>query len=131
MTKALTEADGPSWREKLPPIPTVPLSVRQKLAQQATPIPPGAAAAEAARPAPGEADVRKGQTLKEEGNALVRKGEHRKAIEKYSQSLKHNPAEATTYTNRWASAPVCSRPGPAAPLSTRVCVCVCAGLCVT
>lgn len=34
MTKVLTAADGPSWREKLPPIPTVPLSVRQKLAQQ-------------------------------------------------------------------------------------------------
>lgn len=34
MTKALTEADGLSWREKLPPIPTVPLSVREKLAQK-------------------------------------------------------------------------------------------------
>lgn len=34
MTKALTEADGLSWREKLPPIPTVPLSVRQKLGQK-------------------------------------------------------------------------------------------------
>lgn len=34
MTKALTEADGPSWREKLPPIPTVPLSVREKLTQK-------------------------------------------------------------------------------------------------
>lgn len=36
MTKALTEADGLSWREKLPPIPTVPLSVREKLTQKAT-----------------------------------------------------------------------------------------------
>lgn len=35
MTKALTEADGPSWREKLPPIPTVPLAVREKFARQA------------------------------------------------------------------------------------------------
>lgn len=35
MTKALTEADGPSWREKLPPIPTVPLAVREKFAQKA------------------------------------------------------------------------------------------------
>lgn len=34
MVRALTEADGPSWREKLPPIPSVPLSVREKLAQQ-------------------------------------------------------------------------------------------------
>lgn len=34
MTKALTEADGLSWREKLPPIPTVPLAVREKLSQK-------------------------------------------------------------------------------------------------
>lgn len=31
MTKALTELDGPDgWREKLPPIPTVPMSVKEK-----------------------------------------------------------------------------------------------------
>lgn len=31
MTKALTEMDGPDgWREKLPPIPTVPMSVKEK-----------------------------------------------------------------------------------------------------
>lgn len=34
MTKALTEADGLSWRQKLPPIPTVPLAVREKLSQK-------------------------------------------------------------------------------------------------
>lgn len=33
MTKALTDIDGPSWREKLPPIPTVPMSVKESLAQ--------------------------------------------------------------------------------------------------
>lgn len=37
MTKALTEMDGPSWREKLPPIPTVPMSVKEKLGQAASP----------------------------------------------------------------------------------------------
>ncbi|XP_029282740.1 mitochondrial import receptor subunit TOM34 [Cottoperca gobio] len=36
MTKALTEADGLSWREKLPPIPTVPMSIREQLAQKAS-----------------------------------------------------------------------------------------------
>ncbi|TNN42715.1 Mitochondrial import receptor subunit TOM34 [Liparis tanakae] len=41
MTKALTEADGLSWREKLPPIPTISLSDREKLAQKS----PAAAAA--------------------------------------------------------------------------------------
>lgn len=95
MTKVLTDADGPSWREKLPPVPTVPLSVREKLSQTAANATP-----QQNRPAPGDKDVKKAQALKEEGNALVKKGEHKKAIEKYSQSLKLNPAEVTTYTNR-------------------------------
>lgn len=33
MTQALTEQDGPSWREKLPPIPTISLSDRERLAE--------------------------------------------------------------------------------------------------
>ncbi|XP_040890092.1 mitochondrial import receptor subunit TOM34 [Toxotes jaculatrix] len=107
MTKALTEADGPSWREKLPPIPTVPLSVREKLTQQTAanpakqnPAPQQNGTVETKKKAPSDKDIKKAQTLKEEGNALVKKGEHKKAIEKYSQSLKHNPTEVTTYTNR-------------------------------
>lgn len=39
MTKALTDIDGPSWREKLPPIPSVPLSVKEGLAQAANSAP--------------------------------------------------------------------------------------------
>ncbi|XP_014887732.1 mitochondrial import receptor subunit TOM34 [Poecilia latipinna] len=107
MTKALTEADGPSWREKLPPIPTVPLSVREKLAQQAAgsgpkanPAPQHNGIKKTDKPAPSDKDMKKAQALKEEGNSLVKKGEHKKAIEKYSQSLKLNPNEITTYTNR-------------------------------
>lgn len=118
MTKALTEADGPAWREKLPPIPAVPLSVREKLAQKTNGAQPATPQqnnkTQTKKPgeriqsgktnkcssAPSDKDVKKGQALKEEGNALVKKGEHKKAIEKYSQSLKHNPSEVTTYTNR-------------------------------
>lgn len=110
MTKALTEADGPSWREKLPPIPTVPLSVREKLAQQSAakagqPNQPKPAVqqngtTQTNKPPPSDKEIKKGQALKDEGNALVKKGEHKKAIEKYSQSLKHNPTEVTTFTNR-------------------------------
>ncbi|KAM3877610.1 mitochondrial import receptor subunit TOM34 [Diretmus argenteus] len=106
MTKVLTEVDGPSWREKLPPIPTVPLAVREKLAQQArqaaatTAQPNAVHNGTVLKPAPSSQDLKKGQVLKEEGNCLVKKGEHKKAIEKYSQSLRLNPAEVTTYTNR-------------------------------
>ncbi|KAK7915682.1 hypothetical protein WMY93_011443 [Mugilogobius chulae] len=101
MTKALTEADGPSWREKLPPIPTVPLSVRERLNQQpASPQPSPQANNTTNHSGPSEKDKKKAQTLKEEGNALVKKGEHKKAIDKYSQSIHLNPSEVTTYTNR-------------------------------
>ncbi|KAJ0023482.1 hypothetical protein NQD34_003381 [Periophthalmus magnuspinnatus] len=98
MTKALTEADGPSWREKLPPIPTVPLSVREKLNQQ--PASPQQNNNRTNDSGPSEKDKKKAQILKEEGNALVKKGEHRKAIDKYSQSIQLYPNEVTTYTNR-------------------------------
>ena len=144
MLKALTEADGPSWREKLPPIPTVPLSVRQKLAPKVGPPPTehngtrqtdkageetsplvsslrvvGSAAARFSislspslifclicffslfvHSGPSDKDLKRGQALKDEGNMLVKKGDHKKAMEKYSESLKHNPTEVTTYTNR-------------------------------
>ncbi|KAF7652019.1 hypothetical protein LDENG_00102340 [Lucifuga dentata] len=107
MTKALTEADGPLWREKLPPIPAVPLAVREKLSQQlaADTTQPNAAMQQNGirqipKPAASNQEIKKGLALKEEGNALVKKGDHKKAIEKYSQSLKHNPVEVATYTNR-------------------------------
>ncbi|KAK2861619.1 hypothetical protein Q5P01_001152 [Channa striata] len=107
MTKALTEADGPSWREKLPPIPTVPLSVREKLTQQNAANPAKQnperqqnSTKQTKKAAPSDKEIKKAQALKDEGNALVKKGDHKKAIEKYTQSLKHNPTEITTYTNR-------------------------------
>lgn len=113
MTKVLTEVDGPSWREKLPPIPAVPLAVRERIAQQqqqqqqqkqhaqaASPNMQHNGTKEPKKPAIGEQELKKALALKEEGNALVKKGEYKKAIEKYSQSLKHNPSEITTYTNR-------------------------------
>jgi Flp pilus assembly protein TadD len=56
--------------------------------------------------------VRKAQVLKDEGNALVKKGQYQKAVDKYSQSLKLNPTEITTLTNR-------SVPSTAGPLSVR------------
>ncbi|XP_066558162.1 mitochondrial import receptor subunit TOM34 [Amia ocellicauda] len=100
MTKALSEQDGPCWREKLPPIPPVPLEVRERLAQSTTtikavPTPQQNGAADT-----GAEAVKRAQLLKEEGNTLVKKGEHRRAAEKYSESLNLNASEVTTYTNR-------------------------------
>ncbi|CAL8381228.1 unnamed protein product [Boreogadus saida] len=103
MTKVLTEMDGLAWREKLPETPAVPMEVRERLAQQArlssnTPKQQHNGARDV--PAPSQQDVRKAQVLKDEGNALVKKGQYQKAVEKYSQSLKLNPTEITTLTNR-------------------------------
>ncbi|CAB1314468.1 unnamed protein product [Coregonus sp. 'balchen'] len=96
MTKCLTEVDGLSWREKLPPIPTVPMAIKEKLSSATQ----HNGTREKEKSVPGEDSIKKALSLKEEGNALVKKSEYKKAIEKYTQSLKHNSSEITTYTNR-------------------------------
>ncbi|TRY55264.1 hypothetical protein DNTS_015744 [Danionella cerebrum] len=101
MTKALTEIDGPSWREKLPQIPTVPMSVKESMAQAVAPA-PGSQKNDIIdkKKAPGPDAVKKAKALKEEGNAFVKKGEHKRAVEMYTRSLAQDPTEVTTYTNR-------------------------------
>ncbi|XP_067163841.1 mitochondrial import receptor subunit TOM34 isoform X2 [Apteryx mantelli] len=99
MTKVL-EKDGVNWREKLPPIPTVPISAQTRwsvpsaggLTSPCETVPLGKADQTAA-------STGRARTLKEEGNELVKKGNHKKAIEKYSESLKLKQ-ECATYTNR-------------------------------
>ncbi|NXT48469.1 TOM34 protein, partial [Pluvianellus socialis] len=103
MTKALLEKDGVNWRQKLPPIPTVPVSAQTRWSVPSAGA-PGANAppATAPRGEPGEstaAGTERARTLKEEGNELVKKGNHKKAVEKYSESLQLNQ-ECATYTNR-------------------------------
>ncbi|XP_066521216.1 mitochondrial import receptor subunit TOM34 [Hoplias malabaricus] len=100
MTKALTDMDGPSWREKLPPIPTVPLAVKEKLLQTQGSVPAAQQNGIKENSSQKAGDVKKARLLKEEGNSLVKKGEHKKAVEKYTQSLSQDPSEITTYTNR-------------------------------
>lgn len=46
-------------------------------------------------------DVERARVLKEEGNELVKKGNHKKAIEKYSESLSFSDMESATYSNRY------------------------------
>ncbi|NXN73791.1 TOM34 protein, partial [Himantopus himantopus] len=103
MTKALLEKDGVNWRQKLPPIPTVPVSAQTRWSVPSAGA-PGANTppATAPRGEPGEstaAGTERARTLKEEGNELVKKGNHKKAVEKYSESLQLNQ-ECATYTNR-------------------------------
>uniref|UniRef100_H3A8Q6 Translocase of outer mitochondrial membrane 34 n=1 Tax=Latimeria chalumnae TaxID=7897 RepID=H3A8Q6_LATCH len=107
MTKALIEQDGPDWRDKLPPIPTVPLSA-QKRWEPPSGINVGAAGdrnkvstVQQNETAPTVKAIEQAKLLKEEGNALVKKREYGKAIERYSESLKLNSKEHTTYTNSY------------------------------
>uniref|UniRef100_A0A674HDD9 Translocase of outer mitochondrial membrane 34 n=1 Tax=Taeniopygia guttata TaxID=59729 RepID=A0A674HDD9_TAEGU len=102
MTKALLEKDGMNWRQKLPPIPTVPVSAQTRWSIPSAQA-PGADTPPATAPQ-GErdmtaADMERARMLKEEGNEFVKKGNHKKAVEKYSESLKLNK-ECATYTNR-------------------------------
>uniref|UniRef100_A0A8D0GDV2 Mitochondrial import receptor subunit TOM34 n=1 Tax=Sphenodon punctatus TaxID=8508 RepID=A0A8D0GDV2_SPHPU len=107
MTKVLLEKDGLEWRQKLPPIPSVPVTAQRRWDsppagnQQAAPkskqkesIPPRK------QVAPAAAAIERAIALKQEGNEFVKQGNPKKAIEKYSESLKLNNRECTTYTNR-------------------------------
>ncbi|XP_009889059.1 PREDICTED: mitochondrial import receptor subunit TOM34 [Charadrius vociferus] len=102
MTKALLEKDGVNWRQKLPPIPTVPVSAQTRWSVPSAGA-PGAntppATAPRGEPAQTAAGTERARALKEEGNELVKKGNHKKAVEKYSESLQLNQ-ECATYTNR-------------------------------
>uniref|UniRef100_UPI0037E98A09 sperm-associated antigen 1A n=1 Tax=Semicossyphus pulcher TaxID=241346 RepID=UPI0037E98A09 len=100
ITKMLIEQDGPGWREQLPEIPAVPLSVQQK--HRDKPVSAEVAQARAARAA--QEEVRKKEarftSLKREGNDLVKKGHFPEALEKYSECLALKPDECAVYTNR-------------------------------
>ncbi|XP_044027187.1 sperm-associated antigen 1A [Siniperca chuatsi] len=100
ITKMLIEQDGPGWRENLPEIPTVPLSVQQQHREK--PISVEVAQARAARVV--QEEVRRKEArftlLKREGNNLVKKGLFQEALEKYTECLILKPDECALYTNR-------------------------------
>ncbi|KAK7899032.1 hypothetical protein WMY93_019885 [Mugilogobius chulae] len=100
ITKMLIEQDGPEWREKLPEIPVVPLSVQQQHREK--PLSEEQIQARAARAAQEEARIREAKftLLKREGNELVKKGCFQEAAEKYTQCLALQTNECAIYTNR-------------------------------
>ncbi|XP_074470327.1 sperm-associated antigen 1A [Sebastes fasciatus] len=100
ITKMLIEQDGPQWRENLPEIPAVPLSVQ--LQHRDKPISAEVAQARAARAVAEEARLKDARftLLKREGNDLVKKGHFQEALEKYNECLTLKPDECSLYTNR-------------------------------
>ncbi|KAM6281025.1 sperm-associated antigen 1 isoform 2-T2 [Porphyrio hochstetteri] len=105
ITKTLIDQDGPSWREKLPPIPVVPVAAQlhrwdggnctsEKQPRSTTDI-----SREEQLKNREEAEE-KFKTLKTEGNDFVKKGNYEEAVSKYSECMKLNTEECTIYTNR-------------------------------
>ncbi|XP_075384822.1 mitochondrial import receptor subunit TOM34 [Tenrec ecaudatus] len=106
MTRALMDALGPDWRQQLPPTPVVPASAQKRWDPTSPESHRDAAKSKpketmtAKNKVPSAGDVERARVLKEEGNEFVKKGNHQKAIEKYSASLSCNSLEPATYTNR-------------------------------
>ncbi|KFP62828.1 Sperm-associated antigen 1, partial [Cariama cristata] len=92
ITKTLIEQDGPSWREKLPPIPVVPVAAQLHRWD-------GGNFTSENKPRSEKAEE-KFKTLKNEGNDCVKKGKYEEAVNKYSECMKLNTEECTIYTNR-------------------------------
>lgn len=106
MSRALMDSLGPEWRLKLPLTPLVPVSAQKRWESL-----PSECRRERAKSkfrettmaksrVPSAGDVERARVLKEEGNELVKKGNHKKAVEKYSESLSFSDVESATYSNR-------------------------------
>ncbi|KAM6162990.1 mitochondrial import receptor subunit TOM34 [Rhynchocyon petersi] len=106
MTRVLMDSLGPDWRQKLPPTPLVPVSAQKRWDSKSSENHKDSAKSRpketttAKNKVPSAGDVERAKVLKEEGNEYVKKGNHKKAIEKYSESLSLSNLESATYTNR-------------------------------
>uniref|UniRef100_A0A674I1D8 Sperm associated antigen 1 n=2 Tax=Terrapene triunguis TaxID=2587831 RepID=A0A674I1D8_9SAUR len=106
ITRTLIDQDGPSWREKLPPIPVVPVSAQLHKWDG------GSLTSETKRKniadfngdrqseMNSEKTEENFRTLKNEGNEFVKKGEYKEALMKYNECMKLNSKECAIYTNR-------------------------------
>ncbi|XP_078072842.1 sperm-associated antigen 1-like [Mustelus asterias] len=106
ITKTLIEEDGTKWREKIPPIPVVPVSAQ--LHRWDRDYVSSAAGSETQMtnenqnisPDHGKNVEENFISLKQEGNSFVKKSQYKEAIAKYSECLKLKSNECTIYTNR-------------------------------
>ncbi|XP_047626983.1 mitochondrial import receptor subunit TOM34 isoform X2 [Phacochoerus africanus] len=106
MTRALMDSFGSEWRLKLPSIPLVPVSAQKRWEclpsenRKETAKSKSKETTTAKSRVPSAGDMERARVLKEEGNELVKKGNHKQAIEKYSESLWFSNVESATYSNR-------------------------------
>ncbi|XP_012866549.1 PREDICTED: mitochondrial import receptor subunit TOM34 isoform X1 [Dipodomys ordii] len=106
MTRALMDSLGPEWRLKLPSVPVVPVSAQKRWNSMPSENHKETVKSKSKETTttksrvPSAGDLERAKVLKEEGNELVKKGNHKKAIEKYSESLLFSNLESATYSNR-------------------------------
>ncbi|KAM9023353.1 sperm-associated antigen 1 isoform 2-T4 [Ara ararauna] len=106
ITKALIDQDGPSWREKLPPIPVVPVAAQLhrwdggNFTSENTPRSPIESKRGEQLPVNREEAEEQFKTLKTEGNGFVKEGKYEEAVNKYNECMKLNNKECAIYTNR-------------------------------
>ncbi|XP_051878680.1 sperm-associated antigen 1-like isoform X2 [Pristis pectinata] len=115
ITKALIEEDGSKWREKLSPIPVVPISAQiHKGEDDSTTTVLGNKSQitngsqnkvpncsnNTTHPDLGKNIEERFISLKQEGNSFVKRTQYNEAIAKYSECLKLKSNECAIYTNR-------------------------------
>ncbi|XP_070247959.1 sperm-associated antigen 1 [Myotis yumanensis] len=100
ITRILMDLDGPRWREKLSPIPSVPTSAQLRAWRPTAETPPDQVGDSCSHHQPGSTDEKMFQTLKEEGNQYVKDKNYKDALSKYSECLQINDKECAIYTNR-------------------------------
>ncbi|XP_071410182.1 sperm-associated antigen 1 isoform X2 [Pithys albifrons albifrons] len=104
--KTLMDQDGLSWREKLPPIPVVPVTAqlhRWDGGNFTSENNPGITVdinREEQQEINCEEVMEKFKRLKNEGNDCVKMGKYEEAVNKYSECMRLNTEECTVYTNR-------------------------------
>ncbi|XP_019498110.1 PREDICTED: sperm-associated antigen 1 [Hipposideros armiger] len=100
ITRILMDLNGPSWREKLPTIPSVPTSEQLRAWRPAAEMLQHQVGDSCSQDQPGTTDEKMFKTLKEEGNQCVKDKNYKDALNKYSECLKINNKECAIYTNR-------------------------------
>ncbi|KAG8570393.1 hypothetical protein GDO81_011252 [Engystomops pustulosus] len=97
ITKTLIDLDGPNWRTKLPPIPSVPVSTQQPQHQQEN---MAAANSPHTESHTGKTEEEMFLSLKQEGNDYVKSSQYKEAERKYTECLQLKPEECSIFTNR-------------------------------
>ncbi|XP_042320943.1 sperm-associated antigen 1 isoform X2 [Sceloporus undulatus] len=106
ITRMLIDQDGPNWREKLSPIPVVPVSAQLHWWDGGNVTSETKLDKTSPRHGGQKSQISSGNSeemfkiLKKQGNEFVKKGNYEEALKKYNECMKLNSQELTIYTNR-------------------------------